>query len=91
MGASAYNYVEGDGWDNFFRLKFKYLLPIGAGRDKVIETYKIREGVLESGSIGGTSLNPFKSGYPSQRVNDRAAVYYSAKLRLIPKWNPFDG
>jgi hypothetical protein len=216
------NYVEGDGWDNFFRLKFKYLLPIGAGRDKVIETYKIREGVLESGSIGGTSLNPFKSGrsylelrpfyrsqqidgddvdevtktngldfsvfldnrdfyanpskgfglrgklsrdfgwfnssnswtnvegefdcyipfqwenwlrqgviaidywtsysptwdeqpggridnrppaytgstlgglwrmrgYPSQRFNDRAAVYYSAELRLIPKWNPFDG
>jgi hypothetical protein len=216
------NYVEGDGWDNFFRLKFKYLLPIGAGRDQIIETYKIKEGLLESGSIGGTSLNPFKSGrsylelrpfyrsqqidgddvdevtktngldfsvfldnrdfyanpskgfglrgklsrdfgwfnssnswtnvegefdcyipfqweswlrqgviaidywtsysptwdeqpgrridnrppaytgatlgglfrmrgYPAQRFNDKAAVYYSAELRLIPKWNPFDG
>lgn len=30
-------------------------------------------------------------GYPSQRFNDKAAVYYSAELRLIPKWNPFDG
>jgi hypothetical protein len=30
-------------------------------------------------------------GFPSQRFNDRAAVYYSAELRLMPKWNPFDG
>jgi outer membrane protein assembly factor BamA len=30
-------------------------------------------------------------GYPSQRFNDTAAVYYSAELRIIPRWNPFDG
>jgi hypothetical protein len=29
-------------------------------------------------------------GYPSQRFNDKAAVYYSAELRLIPRWNPFE-
>jgi hypothetical protein len=40
------NFVEGDGWDNFFRLTFKYLLPIGAGRHTVIDTYKIKEGLL---------------------------------------------
>ncbi|HET8728492.1 MAG TPA: BamA/TamA family outer membrane protein, partial [Alphaproteobacteria bacterium] len=28
--------------------------------------------------------------YPSQRFNDRAAVYYAAELRVIPEWNPFD-
>ena len=56
------NFVEGDGWDNFFRLNFKYLLPIGSGRDQIISTYKIKEGLLESGATGGTSLNPFKSG-----------------------------
>ena len=28
-------------------------------------------------------------GYPSQRFNDKAAVYYAAELRLIPEWNPF--
>ncbi len=28
--------------------------------------------------------------YPSQRFNDQAAIYYSAELRLIPEWNPFD-
>ena len=56
------NFVEGDGWDNFFRLKFKYLLPLGTGRDQIIASYKIKEGLLESGATGGTSLNPLKSG-----------------------------
>jgi len=27
------DYVESDGWDNFFRLRFKYLMPIGLGKD----------------------------------------------------------
>jgi hypothetical protein len=56
------NYVKGDGWDNFFRLTFKYLLPMGDGKDQIISTYKIDRGLLESGATGGTSLNPFKSG-----------------------------
>ena len=57
------NFVKGDGWDNFFRLKFKYLLPIGAGRDQIIATYKIREGLLEPAAAAmDPSLNPFKYG-----------------------------
>jgi hypothetical protein len=56
------NYVEGDGWDNFFRLKFKYLLPIGNGRDEIITTIKMKDGLPISEPKGGTSLNPFKSG-----------------------------
>jgi len=56
------NYVEGDGWDNFFRLKFKYLLPMGAGRDEIISTVKIDRGILISEPRGGTSFNPIKSG-----------------------------
>jgi hypothetical protein len=56
------NFVEGDGWDNFFRLKFKYLLPIGNGRDDIISTVKIKDGLPISNPKGGTSLNPFKSG-----------------------------
>ena len=56
------NYVEGDGWDNFFRLKFKYLLPIGHGRDEIISTVKMKDGLPISEPKGGTSLNPFKSG-----------------------------
>jgi outer membrane protein assembly factor BamA len=56
------NFVEGDGWDNFFRLKFKYLLPLGTGRNQTIASFKIKEGLLESGATGGTSLSPLKSG-----------------------------
>jgi outer membrane translocation and assembly module TamA len=29
-------------------------------------------------------------GFPTQRFNDMAAVYYAAELRLIPRWNPFE-
>ena len=32
------NYVKGDGWDNFFRMKFKYLLPIGVNSQKTRAT-----------------------------------------------------
>ncbi len=60
--SSEDNYVDGDGWDNFFRLNFKYLLPIGYGRDNVITTYKIKDGLLISEPKGGESFNPFKSG-----------------------------
>ena len=28
-------------------------------------------------------------GYPTQRFNDRSAIYYSAELRMTPEWNPF--
>jgi len=56
------NYIEGDGWDNFFRLKFKYLLPIGHGRDEIISTYVIDRGLMISEGTGGKSLNPLKSG-----------------------------
>ena len=74
------NFVDGDGWDNFFRLNFKYLLPIGHGRDDIIATIKIRDGLLISEPQGGTSLNPFKSGrsylemrpfYRSQELDGR--------------------
>jgi hypothetical protein len=56
------DYVEGDGWDNFFRLRFKYLLPIGHGKDTLINTYVIDRGMLKSGATGGTSWNPLTSG-----------------------------
>lgn len=60
--SSKHNFIEGGGWDNFVRLNFKYLLPIGDGRDEVITTYKIKNGLLVSEPKGGSSLNPFTSG-----------------------------
>jgi len=56
------DFVTGDGWDNFFRLKFKYLLPIGNGKDQIISTYKIDRGLLKSDPSGGKSWNPLVSG-----------------------------
>jgi hypothetical protein len=56
------NFVEGDGWDNFFRLTFKYLLPVGAGKDQIIAKHYMDRGLLVSGATGGTSWNPVKSG-----------------------------
>jgi hypothetical protein len=56
------NFVEGDGWDSFFRFRFKYLLPMGHGRDQIITDYQIKDGLLVSGESGGTSWNPLISG-----------------------------
>ncbi len=56
------NFVAANGWDNFFRLRFKYLLPIGHGRDEIIGRYQIEDGLLVSGPTGGTSMNPLESG-----------------------------
>lgn len=56
------NFVAADGWDNFFRLRFKYLLPIGHGRDEIIGRYHVEDGILASGATGGTSMNPLESG-----------------------------
>jgi hypothetical protein len=56
------DFVKGDGWDNFFRFTFKYLLPIGHGKDQIISTYELDRGLLKSGASGGESWNPLLSG-----------------------------
>ena len=73
------NYIEGSGWDNYFRIKFKFLLPMGHGKDTIISKYKVAGGHLIEGAAGGESMNPFASGntlvelrpfYRSQAVDD---------------------
>lgn len=56
------NFVSGDVSDDFARVRFRYLLPIGHGRDQIMPNYKLRDGELYSGASGGESLNPFESG-----------------------------
>jgi hypothetical protein len=57
------NFVESDGtWDSFFRLRFKYLLPFGHGRDTIIATQVVDQGMLVEGATGGETWNPFESG-----------------------------
>ena len=56
------NFVEGDGFDNFFRLNFKYVLPIGTGRDEIITTYKVDRGMLREPRPTQSHWNLFSSG-----------------------------
>jgi hypothetical protein len=56
------DYITGSGWDNYFRITFKYLLPVGDGRDQVVTAYKVKGGLLESGASGASSWNPLESG-----------------------------
>ena len=73
------NFIQGDGWDNFLRLRFKYLLPIGHGRDRIIGAFQIQDGLLVSGAAGGDSLNPLESG----------RTYL--ELRPFYRWQQIDG
>jgi len=56
------NYVEGDGWDNYYRINFRYLLPMGHGKDTILPVFKFDKGLLVNGAAGGESWDPFESG-----------------------------
>jgi hypothetical protein len=56
------DYLDADGWDNFFRFRFKYLLPIGNGKENIINTYVVDRGLMIDGATGGESWNPLVSG-----------------------------
>ncbi len=60
--SDADDYVVGNGWDNFFRLKFKYLLPVGEGKDTIITYHKIDRGLPIQEKAFQFSFNPFTSG-----------------------------
>ena len=46
------DYIDGDGHDYLIRLKLKYLLPIGHGKDEIISTQILDRGLLSSGEVG---------------------------------------
>jgi hypothetical protein len=71
--SSKDNFVEGTGNDNFAYLNFKYLLPIGHGKE-VINTYVLDRGLLYKGATGGTSWNPLTSGKTFIEVQPFARV-----------------
>ncbi len=60
--SDADDFITGNGWDIFFRFRFKYLLPIGNGRDRVIPAYQLSEGLLTDGASGAIAWNPLTSG-----------------------------
>ncbi len=56
------NYVQDEGDDNWYDLKFEYVLPIGSRRDSADAEYRLENGILKSGASGGDSWNPLDSG-----------------------------
>ncbi|MEJ2519748.1 MAG: BamA/TamA family outer membrane protein [Desulfuromonadales bacterium] len=60
--SSKDNYNETDGTDNWFDLNFKFLLPIGHGKDNILPRYTLFQGIPTDGFPGGFHWNPFQSG-----------------------------
>ena len=56
------NFIEGDGEDYFLRFNLKYLLPIGHGKDTIINTVVLDRGLLHGDGVGGDAFNPLASG-----------------------------
>ena len=57
-------------------------------------TYNTRSSSSDNGKppyFAGPTLGGFwrMRGYPANRFQDKAAVYYSAEYRLMPEWQPF--
>jgi outer membrane protein assembly factor BamA len=86
--SSPNNYITGNGEDLFTQLRFKYLLPIGHGRDQAVSSYRFEDGLLVSGATGGDAWNPLKSGktflelqpfYRSLQVDSTEAGIHSTR------------
>ncbi|MCF6312535.1 MAG: hypothetical protein L3J39_08790 [Verrucomicrobiales bacterium] len=63
-GSDEDDYIEGKGWDVFMELRTKWLLPIGHGKNDILHTYHVRNGLLpdDKDITGGEAFNPFTSG-----------------------------
>ena len=87
--SSKDNYLETEGYDQYYRIKFHYLLPIGdgAGADRIIHTYYLNNGILSPQSASGAKeWNPFRSGLtnfelePFYRDQDLTVTHGSTTL-----------
>jgi len=56
------DYIQVSGYDQWYEIKFRYLLPIGHGKDEVYFSPKFANGILVSGEMGGTDWSPLVSG-----------------------------
>jgi hypothetical protein len=56
------NFITGRGRDTFARARFKYLLPIGTGRERILPAFQFDRGILADGANGGDTFNPWRNG-----------------------------
>lgn len=59
------NFISGKGDDNWADLTFRYLLPLGHGKRRIISEYRLDRGLLVAGASGGPRWNPLRSGRTS--------------------------
>lgn len=69
------NFVTGSAYRSWVDAAFKYLLPIGGGREDIIHTYAISEGLLIDNPSGGGVWNPLRRG----RTYLGAAPFYRSE------------
>jgi hypothetical protein len=60
--SGADGYVEDGGYDNWTDFKIEFVMPWGAARNDSMQHYTIKEGLLQSPSVGGDSWNPLEHG-----------------------------
>jgi outer membrane protein assembly factor BamA len=56
------NFIEHRYDDDWASVELKFLLPIGGGKDTIINKYTLENGLLKSGATGGWGWNPLKTG-----------------------------
>lgn len=94
------NYTESDGTDNWLDLNFKFLLPIGHGKDNILPNYTLIDGIPVDGHPGGHHWNPLQSGrtfieteyfYRSQKLDDDALPdQKTSGIELSLSWDNTD-
>jgi len=60
--SSKANFLDSPARNGFVDVRLRYLLPIGFGRDTIINTFVVQDGILVSGSTGGWTWDPTISG-----------------------------
>jgi hypothetical protein len=99
--SSKHNFVRGEGFDNFLRIRFHYLPPTGHGRDQIVPCYELVDGLPVGGFSGARSLNPLESGrafvdfrpfYRSQQIdgNDISTTISTNGIDLGLTWDNRD-
>jgi hypothetical protein len=68
-GSDKDNFVTGDGWDNFFRFRLKYLLPLGQGEGDPFKPMTLKDGFLASEVTSAVAWNPLVSGKTYVELN----------------------
>ena len=55
------DFFQGRGWNAYANVEFRYVLPVGLGREQVTHQYQTEAGILSNGSSHGP-WNPLRSG-----------------------------